>query len=154
VPAAVRLLAALPEESHHHDCFLEHLEPLVGQRPAVAEHVLIQVLARADAEKEALGHHRGDRRRGLRDDRRMYADRRAGDTCADADLLGRLRDPAEGGPHEGALALRIDPGVIVIGDHAEVEARLFGKRRLTHELVRRMVLGREREAELHQRAAA
>ena len=42
-----------------------------GQR--VTEDVLVEVLARADAEEEAAGHHRRGRRRGLRDDRRVDA---------------------------------------------------------------------------------
>src|SRR5690348_15080163 len=61
----------------------------------------------------------------------MDADHRARHSGAHADLLRRLRDPAERRPHERALTLR-----------------------LPHELVRRMILGREREAELHQRFAA
>ena len=55
---------------------------------------------------------------------------------------------------ERALALRVHPRVVVVRDHAEVEARFLGERRLAHELVRRMIFGREREAELHQRFAA
>ena len=75
VLAAMRLLAALPQQAHHLDGFLEHLEPLVRQRPAVAEHVLVEVLAAADAEEEAARHHRGDGCGRLRDDRRVDADR-------------------------------------------------------------------------------
>ena len=37
VLAAVRLLAALPEQADHLDRLLEHLDPLVGRGPAVAE---------------------------------------------------------------------------------------------------------------------
>src|SRR5438105_15742112 len=103
--AAVRLLAALPEQPHHLDGFLEHLEPLVRQRPAVAEHVLVQVLARADAEEESSGHHRRHGRGRLRDESRMLADERARHAGADADLLGRLRDAAERRPYEGTVPL-------------------------------------------------
>ena len=45
-----------------------------GARPALAEDVLVQVLAGADAEEEAARHHRGDGRRRLGDDRRVDAD--------------------------------------------------------------------------------
>ena len=55
VLAAVRLLAALPEEPEDADRFLEHLEALVRERPAAAEHVLVEVLAAADSEEEAAG---------------------------------------------------------------------------------------------------
>jgi hypothetical protein len=47
VLAAVRLIVALPEQAHHLDRLLEHLQPLVRSRPLRAEDVLVQVLARA-----------------------------------------------------------------------------------------------------------
>ena len=61
------------------DGLLEHLEPLLVARPAVAEDVLVQVLAGADAEEEPARHERGARRRSLRDDRGMDPDQRARD---------------------------------------------------------------------------
>jgi hypothetical protein len=45
--AAERLVAALPERADDFDRLLEHVEPLVGRRPALAHHVLVQVLTRA-----------------------------------------------------------------------------------------------------------
>ena len=92
VLAAVALDAALPEEPDHRDGLLQHLEPLVPRRPAVAEDVLVQVLAGADAEEEAARHHRRRGRRRLGDDRRVDADRRAGDAGAEPQPLGRVGD--------------------------------------------------------------
>jgi hypothetical protein len=43
------------------------------------------------------------------------------------DAARRLRDRAGDRPHEGALALAIGPGVEVIGDERELEARLLGR---------------------------
>src|SRR5205823_6793024 len=60
-----------------------------------------------------------------------------------------LRDPAERRPDERALALVAHPRVEVVGDEREREARALGDLRLADELVRRMVFGREGEAELH-----
>src|SRR5439155_1649956 len=82
----------LPELADHGDGFLEHVEALLRARPAVAEDVLVQVLAAADAEEETPGKQAGRRRGGVRDDRRMDPHRRAGDARADRDALGRLGD--------------------------------------------------------------
>ena len=56
------------------DRLLEHLEPHRSLGPAVAEDVLVQVLARPDPEEEPAGHERGRRRGGMRDHRRMRPD--------------------------------------------------------------------------------
>ena len=53
VLAAEGLVLAGEELAHQVDRLLEHLEPLVGAGPAVAQDVLVQVLAGADAEEEA-----------------------------------------------------------------------------------------------------
>ena len=87
-----------------------------ASRPAVAEDVLVQRLAAADAEAEAAGHHRRRRRRRLGHDRRVDAHRRAGDGGQPAHRARGLRDAAEHAPHERALALLVVPGVEVVGD--------------------------------------
>ena len=148
VLAVVALVAALPEQSDNFDRLFEHLEPHVPGRPAVAEDVLVQVLARADAEEEAPRHHGRGRRGRLGDDRRMRADERTGDSCPDPERLGRLRDPAEDGPDERALALAIDPGMEVVGSERELEASLLRRPGVADEVVGRMLLRRERVAEL------
>ena len=133
-----RRVVALPELAHDLDRLLEHRDALVGRGPADAGDVLVQVLAGADAEEEAAGpHHRRARRRGLRDDRRVDADQRAGDARAEPEALGRLRDAADHAPDERALALRVVPRVEVVGDQAEREAGLLGELRVAHHVVRR-----------------
>ena len=69
------------------DRFLEHLEPLVGPRPAVAEHMLVEILARADAEEEASIQQHLCRRGGVGDDRGMDADQRARNSGPDPDRV-------------------------------------------------------------------
>src|SRR5204862_4064888 len=53
VATVVRLVAALPEQAQHLDGLREALLADGGLRPAPADDVLIEVLAGADAEKEA-----------------------------------------------------------------------------------------------------
>src|SRR5581483_1665039 len=50
-------------------------------------------------------------------------------------------------PHERAVALRVHPWVVVVGDEAEGEAGPLRERGLPHQLVRRMVLGGECESQ-------
>jgi hypothetical protein len=134
VAAAEVLEAAFPEAPDDRHRLLEHLVPHVGRRPLRAGHVLVQVLARADAEPEPARHHRGDRRRGLGHDRGMDPEQRARDARGDGQALGGLGDPAQGGPDERALPLPVRPWVEVVGDHREAEAGLLRARRLAHEL--------------------
>ena len=109
-----------------------------GGRPAPADDVLVQVLARAEAEMEAAVAHRGDRGGLLRDDRRVVADRRAGDERDQVDSLGLHGQRTEHAPRVGAVFVRIQPGMEVVGDREEVEARLLRPRRLGKQ-VRRVV---------------
>ena len=141
VLAAVRLLAALPEQADDLDRLLEHLEALVGQRPAVAEDVLVEVLAAADAEEEAA---------------RASSQPTVAAACAT--IAGWMRIIGHVTPVPTrivSVACAMPPSVdhtnglwpcasihgwIVVGDQAEVKPASLGERRLTHELVRRKVL--------------
>ena len=114
--------------------------------------MLVQVLAGTEAEREPAGQHRADGRRGLSDDRRMRSDQRAGDAGGELESLRRLRDPAEHTPDERALALGVDPGVEVVGDHREGEAQLLRPRGVANEVERCVLLGREPIAELRHGA--
>src|SRR5919204_4427207 len=116
VLAAVALVAALPEEAHDLDRLLEHLQPRLRPRPARARDVLVQLLAGADAEEEAAVHHGRARRGRLGADRRGDADRGARDASAEPDPLRCFGDAADHAPDEGALALRVDPRMVVVGD--------------------------------------
>jgi hypothetical protein len=149
VLAAVRLVAALPEQPHHLDRLLQHLEPLVGRRPLVAQDVLVEVLARAHAEEEPARHQTRARRGRVGHDRWMDADHRARDAGPEAQPLGRLRDRADHAPHERAVALRVDPRVVVVGDEREAEPRLLRRPSVGRELGRSVLLGGQGVAELH-----
>ena len=89
----VRDLLAGPQLPDHVHRLLQQLEPLPRQRPARTGDVLVEVLARADAEEEAAPHHARDRRGRLRDDRRVDPDERARDTRPHADPLSRICYP-------------------------------------------------------------
>jgi hypothetical protein len=52
------LVAAFPEQPDDGNGLLKAFLPYLGLRPASAEDVLVEVLARPDAEKEASFHHR------------------------------------------------------------------------------------------------
>jgi hypothetical protein len=62
VRSVVALVTVLPEQSDHPDRLLEHLEPYRRLRPAVAQHVLVQVLTGAGSKEEAAREHRSGRR--------------------------------------------------------------------------------------------
>jgi hypothetical protein len=145
----VCLIAALPQLPHQRDGFLEHLEPLVGRGPLRPEHVLVQVLTCADAQEEAAGHQARDRRRGVRDDRRVDANQRARDARADTEALRVLRDRSEDGPDEAAVSLRVDPRVDVVRDQPEAEARVLRSPRAPHQVGGRQLLRRQGDADFH-----
>ena len=149
VLAAVGLVATPPELADRVDRLLEHLEPLVRRRPLRARHVLVEVLAGADAEEEPPAQHHLRRRRRLGDDRRVDPDQRARDRRPEADPLGRRGDAADHAPDERALALLVDPRVEVVGDEDVLEARLLGAPRVRDEVVRRMLLRGEPVADFH-----
>ena len=100
---------------------------LAGLGPVAADDVLVQGLARADAEPGAAGVHRLERRRRLGDDRRVEPERRAGHAGAEV-AGGALADSGQHVPHEGGLALLRHPGLEVVGGHAAGEAVLLGQR--------------------------
>ena len=131
VRAAVRLVAALPEQAHHLDRLLEHLEPLVRRRPARAGDVLVQVLARADAEEEAAGISAADVAAAWATIAGCVRISRAGDAGAEPEALRRrARSPPITLQTNGLWPWRVDPRVEVVGDHREREARLLGPRRV------------------------
>ena len=132
-------LLALPEHAHHLDGLLEHGEAHVGRRPAMPEHVLVEVLAAADAEAEPALEQDRRRRRRLGQHHRVDAHRRARHRGGDPERC-RRRDAADHRPHEGALALVVEPGMEVIGDPHGGEAVRLGELCLLHELPRTVLL--------------
>ena len=104
-------------------------------RPGVAEDVLVERLAGADAEDEpALVQHRAGGG-GLGDDRRVDAHGRAGDRRGHRQP-GHLAQRADHGPDERALALGVGPRMEVVGDPQGVEAGVLGELRLLDQLGR------------------
>ena len=102
--------AALPEQPDHLHRLGQALLADIGLRPVVAEDVLVQVLAAADAEEEpALEHGRGGGRR-LGDDRGMDPRRRAGDAGADLDARVAWATPPSTAQTNGLLPCRSTQG--------------------------------------------
>src|SRR5579859_872148 len=93
--------------------------------PFSAHDMLVEGLARADAQPEATGIHSSQRRGGLRDDGRVIAIRGAGDARAEAHTLRREAERAHPGPYLRALPLLRYPGMKVVGSHYAPEPRLF-----------------------------
>ena len=147
VLATVRLLAALPS-SRITSPLLRASRAARGQRPAVAEDVLVEILAAPDAEEEAAGHHRGDGGGSLSDDRRVEANvghvtpvptRIVSVACAIPPSIDQTNGLWPWGSIQGWKWS---------GDQREREAGSALRRRRPKELVRRMILRGKREAEL------
>jgi hypothetical protein len=86
--------------------------------------VLVQRLARANAEHETAFCHDLGRGRSLGDDRRMKPERRARDASGDL-VPGCRGDASDDAPDEWALSLALDPGMEVIGDEHGRESGFF-----------------------------
>ena len=67
---------------------------------------------------------------------------------ADLDGVGAGGDRSQDGPDERRMALRLDPGVEVVGDRDEVEARVLGPAGMVDEGAGCVLLTRQRVAEL------
>src|SRR5215208_1767661 len=123
--AVVLLVGALPQQPDHLHRLFHHLKPHLGRGPVVPEYVLVEVLSAADAEPEATLHHRRRSRRGLGDYRWVDTYGGAGDAGAQTYTFGDGGDTPDHAPHEWALALRIDPGMVVVRDPSGGEARFL-----------------------------
>jgi len=143
VPPPVRARAAPPEEPDDLERLAEHLSSDAGRWPSPPDQVLVQLLAGPDAERETAAAQARDCRGGLRDDRRVVAERGAGDGGDQADALRLCSYRSEDGPRERGMSLARQPGVIVVGDRDEVEAGFLGAARVPDERRRAMLLGHE-----------
>src|SRR5262245_34527390 len=114
----------------------------------LAQNMFIQALAGTDAKEEAARQQRGDSGGGLRNDGWMNTHRGAGDGGADFQSLGYLRESTQHGPDKRTLALPLDPRMIVIRDHGEIEARRFCALRALDQLARRLFLAAKFVADL------
>jgi hypothetical protein len=136
------LVAALPEQANHLDRFLETGLANLRLGPAVADDVLVEVLAGPHAQEEPSGHERRGGGGGLSNDGGVDAHGRAGDRGADREALGGMGDGAEHGPHEGALTLPVSPGMVMVGDEGEAEAGILRHLRVADEIDSRLFLAR------------
>jgi hypothetical protein len=139
-----------PQLADHLDGLPKHRPPIVRAWPSAPGHVLVQPLPGAHTEEESILEHRASRGSGLRDDRRVHPYGRAGHRGAHFELVGHGRDASQDGPHEGALALGVDPGMEVIGDRGEIEADLFGSGRVGEELGRGPFFRAQFQPEAHR----
>jgi len=89
---------ARPERPDDLHGLLEHLVAQADQRPAAADDVLVQVLARAEPQGEPPVAQQLHGRRLLRDDGWVIATDRAGDVGHQRNPFGRLRGGAEHAP--------------------------------------------------------
>ena len=77
--------------------------------PALADHVLVEVFAAAQAQGEPAVGENLNGRRLLRDDRRVVAHGRTGHVGIEIDAIGGLRYRAQHRPRIGRVALRCQP---------------------------------------------
>jgi hypothetical protein len=142
VLAVVRHELPAPQLAQHLDRLFEHLAADVDRRPPRAGDMLIERLARADAQRElAVQQHTAGSRR-LRDHRRMNAHRRARDCRRDGKRT-HLGDRTDHRPDKRALPLLVVPRVVVVRDPQRVEAILLGQPSLFDQLARRVLLTRQ-----------
>ena len=126
------------------------LVPLAHGREAPPDDVLVQPLAGADAQREAAVRHERERRRGLRDDRRVVAHRRARDSGGQPDACRCSPAIAPSTVHaNGEWPCDVEPRVVVVADLDEVEAGCLRQLRLAHELLGSEPLRRELVPVLH-----
>ena len=121
--------------------------PAVDRRPAAADDVLVEVLARAQPEGEPAVAEQVHGRSLLGHDGGVVAHRRAGHIGHQLDPLGHLGDRAQHAPGVRRVALRVQPRGVVVAGHLEVEARLLGRSGVADKLTGAGLLGHQRVAE-------
>ena len=122
--AVVGDLLAGEQGTHHGDALLEAAGAGGLVRPRCAGDVLVGVLAGAERDPQPAGEHLGERRRGLRDERRVVALPRRVDDSERQRRRGHRR--AQPRPREPGLALPRAPRREVVRRHRRVEAGLLG----------------------------
>src|SRR5262245_24006393 len=101
----VAYVATLPELADHTDRLFKAFLSNFGLGPTLSDDMLVEILASPDAEKEATGHQRRGRGRGLGDDRGMDPHRRTRDSRAQRHPICRLCDSTKHAPDERTLTL-------------------------------------------------
>ena len=125
----------------------EHLLAGGDARPALADDVLVEALAAAEAEREPAVGQDLQRRGLLRDDGGVVAQGRAGHVGHQLDPLGGLGDGAEHRPRVRRVTLLGEPRRVVVARDLEVEADPLGLPGVAHQLLRAALLGHEGVAE-------
>src|SRR4051794_19530638 len=98
--------------------------------------MLVEVFACAYSQEETARHHRGSRRRCLRNDGRMDAHRWTRNARSEAKFSRCGRDCANDAPDKWTLPLFSSPGMIVIRDQGEGKSGLLSPLGKLHEINR------------------
>ena len=104
VAPPVNQLAA-EQRTNDLDRLAQHVLPLGDRRPALADHVLVEVFAAAQTQGEPAVGENLNGRCLLRDDRRVIAHGRTGHVGIEIDAVGSLRYRAQHRPRVGGVAL-------------------------------------------------
>jgi hypothetical protein len=104
----------------------EHLVADADRRPVLAGDVLVEVLAGAQPEGEAVAREDLQRGRLLGDDRRVIADRRTRHVGHEPDALGGVRRGPEDRPGVAGVALLGHPRLEVVRADRELKAGRLG----------------------------
>ena len=142
--------APAPKLPHYVNCLLQHPATNFRRRPPLSQDVLVQVLTRSDAKKEAALEEGRSRRGRLGHDCRMNANSWTGNARTDSKLACASCDRPEHRPDKRALALRVNPRVEVIGDQSKWEPGLFGSTRVSDQIGRTVLFARKCVTDLHQ----
>ncbi len=113
---------------------------------------LVQRLAGADAEDDAVREQAAEGREGLRDDRRVVAERRRQHARADGDARGARTERPHPRERERRVAAGVAPRLEMVADEHGIEAELLGEDRVAQQLGGTELLGRGLVAEPKQRA--
>jgi hypothetical protein len=119
------------------------LVPLNPARPTRTDYVLIEALAAAKSQCEAVVAEQRQRRGALRHDGGMVAHCRAGHGRHQADPMRRICNGSQHRPGQRGMALLLEPGKVVIGNGREVEAGRFGTFCVAHQIDRAMLFRHE-----------
>ena len=152
VLALVGLVAARPEEADDLERLAEELVALGDRGPARPTMCSLSCSPAPTPSVKRPSREQRDGRRSLGHDRRVVADRRAGDAGRELDALGARGDRAEHRPGEGGVAVVVEPGVEVVADLDEVEPGLLGGDGLADQLLGRIALGEELVTDPHLRS--
>ena len=139
-----------PQLAHELDGLTETSEALLEVGPFALESggVLVERLAGADAEHDAVGIEAAHRRERLRDDGGVVAEGRGQDRRADLYALGALADRSHPRQGERRVAAVVAPRLEMVADGDRVHAVFLGRHGDLHQLAGRELLRRGLVSEL------